>query len=77
MVLMIRQDEFQLMKMIVLDKDKEKAYSYKTNLLTLSEQQNNQGLPQTLKESDAADNFSMEDPGRSLPKLGHTTPFTS
>ena len=44
MVLTIQQDEFQLMKMVVLDKDKEEALRLIKQFVTRLEQQNNQGL---------------------------------
>ena len=44
MVLTIRQDEFQLMKMVVLDKDREEALRLIKNFVARLEQQDNQGL---------------------------------
>ena len=44
MVLTIRQDEFQLMKMVVLDKDREEALRLIKNFVARLEQKDNQGL---------------------------------
>jgi hypothetical protein len=44
MVLTIQEDEFQLMKMVVLDKDKEEALRLIKQFVARLEQQSNQGL---------------------------------
>jgi hypothetical protein len=44
MVLTIQQDEFQLMKMVVLDQDKDEALRLIKQWVARLEQQNNQGL---------------------------------
>ncbi len=44
MVLTIRQDEFQLMKMVVLDKDQDEALRLIKQFVARLEQQDNQGL---------------------------------
>jgi hypothetical protein len=44
MVLTIRQEEFQLMKMIVLDKDRDEALRLIKSFVAKLEQQDNQGL---------------------------------
>jgi hypothetical protein len=43
-VLTIRQDEFQLMKMLVLDKDRDEALRLIKSFVARLEQQDNQGL---------------------------------
>jgi hypothetical protein len=44
LVLTIRQDEFQLMKMVVLDKDRDEALRLIKQFVARLEQQDNQGL---------------------------------